>query len=381
VDWYEAVADLGGGEQVWQVFSMRSMASAGAFHCAYPRATQQAFLEAHEKAFEYFGGVFRRVRYDNLSSAVKKILHGYQREETQRFIAFHSHWGYEAEFCNPARGNEKGGVEGEQGYFRRNHWTPVPRSKDLAALNDYLLVCCRADQERVVGDRKQTVGASMAMEREHLLPLAGEGFPLAEVCFPRVDAKGCVKVRTNWYSTPLRASVKARVDVLPAYIEVRHERKCVARHERCYERGRKVLDLEHYLPALAAKPGALAGSTALAQWREQGRWPESYDRFWAVLMQRRGRQEGTREMVELLLLGREHGYGKLDEVIRLAMELGCSDAEAVRHLLTTAPQTGQSGRASLPVSELGRLSSYERAQPGMQEYDQLLLAWSSEVIQ
>ena len=67
-------------------------------------------------AFHYFGGVFRQVRYDNLKSAVKKILRGYQREETARFMAFRSHWGFGSEFGNPERGNEKGGVEGEVGY-------------------------------------------------------------------------------------------------------------------------------------------------------------------------------------------------------------------------------------------------------------------------
>ncbi len=381
VDWYEAVADLGAGAQVWQVFSMRSMASGGAFHCAYPRATQQAFLEGHELAFAYFGGVFRRVRYDNLSSAVKKILHGRQREETQRFVAFHSHWGYAAEFCTPARGNEKGGVEGEQGYFRRNHWTPVPSAADLTALNTYLLACCREDEQRLIGGRQQNVGAGMATEREHLLPLAAEGFPLSEVCFPRVDNKGCVRVRTNWYSTPLRTGTKVRADVLPAYVEVRHDGQCVARHERCYEHGRKVLDLEHYLSALLYKPGALAGSTALKQCREQGRWPESYDRFWAVLMQRRGRQEGTREMVELLLMGREHGMAKLEAAIRLALELGCSDVAAVQHLLTSEPQTVAHRRIQLAPSELGRLAAYERPQPAMNSYDQLLLRLGTEVIQ
>jgi transposase len=381
VDWYEAVADLGAGGQMWQVFSMRSMASGGAFHCAYPRATQQAFLEAHEKAFAYFGGIFERLRYDNLGSAVKKILQGRQREETQRFVAFRSHWGYAAEFCNPARGNEKGGVEGEQGYFRRNHWTPVPHAKDLGALNAYLLACSRQDEHRTIGDRPQEVGAGMVMEREHLRPLLTEGFPLNEVCFPRVDAKGCVKVRTNWYSTPLRAGAKVRVDVLPSYIEVRHDGLCAARHERCYEHGRKVLDLEHYLPALRYKPGALAGSTALEQWRSQGRWPESFDRFWAALMVRRGRQEGTREMVDLVLLGRKHGYRKLDGAIRLALDLGCSDAAAVRHLLTTEAQAGEAGNAALPVAELGELSRYERPQPAMHDYDQLLLSLPNGVIQ
>ena len=121
VDWYDAEMEVAGERRPVHIFAMRSMASGGAFHVAYYHATQQAFLEAHELAFGYFGGVFRRLRYDNLKSAVKKILRGYQREETSRLIAFRSHWGFESDFCNPGRGNEKGGVEGEVGYFRRNH--------------------------------------------------------------------------------------------------------------------------------------------------------------------------------------------------------------------------------------------------------------------
>ncbi len=142
IDWYEAYADLDGERIKLQVFSMRSMASGAAYHRAYLRATQQAFLEAHEQAFHYFGGVFRKLRYDNLSSAVKKILRGYEREMTARFIAFRSHWQYEASFCTPGEGHEKGGVEGEVGYFRRNHWVPVPVARDLADLNAKLF--CRA---------------------------------------------------------------------------------------------------------------------------------------------------------------------------------------------------------------------------------------------
>ena len=78
------------------------MASGGAYHRAFTHATQQAFLEAHEMAFRYFGGVFRQLRYDNLKSVVKRILRGHQREETSRFIAFRSHWRFQSEFCNPA---------------------------------------------------------------------------------------------------------------------------------------------------------------------------------------------------------------------------------------------------------------------------------------
>src|SRR2546427_11423839 len=124
---------------------MRSMAGGGAFHRAYYHATQQAFLEAHEFAFQFFGGVFRRLRYDNLKSAVKKILRGYQRGETERLIAFRSHWGFQTEVCNPARGNEKGGEEGEGGYFRRNHLVTVTRAESLEVLNKLVLAGCRGE--------------------------------------------------------------------------------------------------------------------------------------------------------------------------------------------------------------------------------------------
>jgi transposase len=109
VDWYEAFAEVMGERCKVYVFSMRSMAGGGAFHRAYYHATQQAFLEAHEFAFHYFGGVFRRLRYDNLKSAVKKILRGHhRREETERLIEFRSHWGFQTEFCNPAARQREG---------------------------------------------------------------------------------------------------------------------------------------------------------------------------------------------------------------------------------------------------------------------------------
>jgi transposase len=76
VDWYEAWAELGGEKQKLYVFCMRSMASGGSFHRAYPHASQQAFLEAHELAFRHFGGVFELLRFDNLKSAVKKSCAG-----------------------------------------------------------------------------------------------------------------------------------------------------------------------------------------------------------------------------------------------------------------------------------------------------------------
>ena len=356
VDWFEAEADLSGERQKLQVFSLRGMASGGAFHRAYLRATQQAFLEAHELAFGYFGGVFRRLRYDNLKAAVKKILRGYQREETARFIAFRSHWGFAAEFCTPAEAHEKGGIEGEAGYFRRNHRVPVPQARDLEDLNRQLLAACEQDQGRTIASREQTIGVAMRAEQAHLLPLAQEGFDLAEVSFPKVDGSGCVRVRTNFYSAPVPADTRVQAKVYADRVEVWLEGAEVARHERSYGRYQQVLELEHYLEVLERKPGALAGSTPLKQWRERGRWPAEYDRYWEELIRRHGKQAGTRQMIELLGLGKKHGYDRLQQAVEKALALGCTDAAAVRHLLTATELI----RPHTELLELNKLERYER---------------------
>jgi transposase len=186
VDWYEAWAMLSGERVKLQVFEMRSMASGGAYHRAYFHVTQQAFLDAHQFAFAYFGGVFRTLRYDNLKSAVKKVLRGYRREETSRFIAFRSHWRFQSEFCNPARGNEKGGVEGEGGYFRRNHWVPLPEARDLDELNAYLERCCHEDQNRVLAIR---LGDRVGINQDDLkaVAMAPDAHRLVQIRQPHDD--------------------------------------------------------------------------------------------------------------------------------------------------------------------------------------------------
>jgi hypothetical protein len=370
VDWYEAWVMLDGVRVKVQIFNMRSMKSGGAFHIAYLHATQQAFFEAHEAAFAYFGGVFHVLRYDNLASAVKKIFRGYTREEHTRFIAFRSHWQFKAEFCNAAQPQEKGGVEGEVGTFRRNHLVPVPEFENLAALNRQLFADCIADQSRQIGDRPTQVGPMLVQERDHLLPLAREGYDLAETNGSLVDGKGCVKTHLLWYSTPLRPGSKVQVRALPSSIEVWYSGKRVAVHERCYERGKQIFNLEHYLDVLDKKPGALPGSRPLAQWRALGLWPESFDHLWALWRERLGKHESTRAMVDVLLLTPKYGWPAVKSAVDKALSLGCTDESAVQCLLL---QSGSSASISqLSPEELGNLSRYDRPLPDMNAYDQLL---------
>jgi transposase len=370
VDWYEAYADLSGDRTKLQVFSMRSMASGAAFHCAFLHATQQAFLEAHELAFAYYSGVFRKLRYDNLTSAVKKILRGHQREQTARFIAFRSHWRFDSEFCTPAEAHEKGGVEGEAGYFRRNHWVPVPQAMDIAGLNLQLLAACHDDEKRMIAGRAQSVGAALLVEREHLLPLAPEGMDLAQTTFPTVNSLGCAKVLTNAYSAPLKAGTQVQAKIYASVVELWHDGRCVATHERCYSRQQQVLNLEHYLDVLSRKPGALAGSRPLEQQRQAGLWPESFDVIWRSLMERHGKSSGTKQMIDLLKLGKHNGHGRLREAIETALATGCKDAAAVQHLFYARDLN----RVPCEAIDIGSLERYQRPLPMVNEYDQLLMA-------
>ena len=148
-------------------------------------------------------------------------------------------------------------------------------------------------------------------------------------------------------------------------VEVRDEGPVIARHERCYERHQQVLDLEHYLDVLERKPGALIGSKPLAVWRERGLWPKSYDQLLAELIDRNGKQSGTRQMIRVLSLIKQHGHGRVRAAVEQAISLGCADAAAVRHLVEAADLT----HARDAIIELDALSRFERPLPVMTDYD------------
>jgi transposase len=129
---------------------------------------QQAFLEGHVHAFSVLGGVpGGQVRFDDLTPAVTKVVfRSRSREENPRWTAFHQHYGFLPFYCEPGlRGaHEKGGVEGQVGYFRRNYLTPVPQTDSLEALNARLLEFERREEARRIGPRIRTIGQDFAHE-------------------------------------------------------------------------------------------------------------------------------------------------------------------------------------------------------------------------
>ncbi len=371
VDWGEATVIVAGVAAKVHLFVMRACNSGASFVCASPAETQQAFLEAHALAFAWFGGVFATVRYDNLRSAVKKVLKGRRRVESDRFVAMRSHYLFESAFTRPGKegAHEKGGVEGEVGRFRRNHLVPVPEVASLGELNAILAAACEADLARRIAGRPETVGEALERERELLRPLPTERFDATETVTPRVDSKALVTVRQNRYSVPVAlAGLRVAVRIGASEIEISHSGTLVARHERLHGRYGTAAKLDHYLELLKIKPGALAGSLALHQEREQGRWPACFDRLWQAIAERYGASEAARQMVDVLLLCREHGPERVELAVRGALAAGAHDGRAVAVLARRAETA-----APAPLSDLDeRLAAHDRPPPSLADYDRLI---------
>lgn len=288
------------------MFVMRLSASGRAFACAYLNEAQEVFLDGHVRAFEHFGGVPERVRYDNLKAAVVKVLKGRDRIESDRFVAMRSHYGFESFFCLPGIGgaHEKGGVEGEIGRFRRRHLVPIPKVASMAQLNELLVAAALVDDRRHIAHRRITVGEHFVLEAAALGPLPTEHFDVTVIGSNRVDTKSRVCVRQVHYSVPVRY-VRQRLDVRVGAetIEVLDGARVVARHARG-RKGDEVLVLDHYLEVLARKPGAMLSATPLARARASGAFTATHERFWAQARRRLGDAQGTRATVEVLLAHR-----------------------------------------------------------------------------
>ena len=353
------------------LFVMRLSASGKSFAWAYLSEGQEVFLDGHVRGLEHLGGVPVRIRYDNLKAAVTKILRGRDRIESDRFVALRSHYGFDSFFCQPGvkGAHEKGGVEGEVGRFRRRHLVPVPKVTSMAALNDLLAAGAARDDARHVAGRRLSVGEHFALEVGQLRALPAEAFDVTGLESPRVDRKSRVSVRSCLYSVPTR-HVGRRLDVRVGAEEivVFEGATVVARHARGLK-GDAVLVLDHYLEVLAVKPGALAGSTALARARAGGAFDRSHERFWAEARRRLGDRDGTRALIEVLLLHRVLPAVQVSAGIDRALVAQSIDSTVV------AIEARRAGETGAPVVALGEgLGRFDRPAPSITAYDELLAA-------
>ena len=332
----EAQVDFGSAEVVHRgqttkvaMFVMTLPYSDAIFCGLFPRECTEAFLEGHRRAFEFFGGVPRRISYDNSKIAVARIIGRRQRELTQAFLRLVSHFLFEPHFCLVRRPNEKGHVEGLLGYVRRNFLVPVPRVDHLETLNAEVEDKFHQDLGRRLRGKAATKAELLDEERSALLEIPKHRFEARRIEQARADSLALVRFDRNSYSVPT-AHAHRPVTVVGGIDEVRLvvDNHLVAKHPRHWGKEHTEYDPVHYLALLERKPGALDFARPLEGWNLPGGF--------AVLRRRLENQlgsKGTREYIKVLRLLENASLGQLADAIRQTLAIGALSYDAVRVIL------------------------------------------------
>jgi hypothetical protein len=321
---------------------------------------------------------------------MKVLVKGRARVENPRWTAFRSHYRFTAFYCEPgqAGAHEKGGVEGDVGYFRRNYLVPVPEVDSLAELNEAIEEAERAEDSRRIGARIRTIGQDFATEAPLLIPLPDEPFETGLLLSPRVDRYSQITVRCCRYSVPVHlVGRQVRVVLRSTELIVYHRQAEVARHPRLTGKGGERLELDHYLEALMRKPGALPGSTVLEQARAAGTFTGAHEALWAAARRAAGEPAATRILIEVLLLHRHMAAADVTAGITAALSVGAHTADVVAVEARKAAPAGKidpgpppepadpvpgAQVTSLTLRRLAALPPDTRPLPTVDAYDQLL---------
>ena len=330
-DWSEDWAILGGERTKLQVAHFKLSHSRAFSLRAYPQQTHEMLFDAHNHAFRVLGGVPRRGIYDNMRTAVDKIGRGKERQVNARFSAMVSHFLFEAEFCNPASGWEKGQIEKNVQDARHRLWQPMPDFPSLAALNGWLETRCRELWAQTLhGSQPGAIVDVWADEVGRLMPLSRPFDGFVEYA-KRVSPTCLVHLDRNRYSVP--ASFANRPVSLRVYSErivVVAEGQIVCEHRRVFARSHErkstttVYDWRHYLAVIQRKPGALRNGAPFVE------LPPAFRALQQRMLKTPG---GDREMVEILALVLQHDEQAVLAAVELALEAGVPTKTHILNLL------------------------------------------------
>ena len=263
-DWGEIKLYIGGKLIRLQLAVFTASYSNYRFATIYQRQDTLAFMEAHVSFFEHLKGVYKEMVYDNMRVAVSKFIGPHEKEPTQALLQLRGHYQFSHRFCNSSRGNEKGHVERSVEYIRRKSFGVKCHFTDLEQATDWLhnkIDVLNNTRQKLTG---KTANELLDDERASLVALparllCSEQIPL------RVDKYATVSYKTNRYSVPddlVGAFVQAKI--MSHELWFYHNDCKVASHRRSYHKHDWVIKIDHYLNTFKRKPGALAGSMALA---------------------------------------------------------------------------------------------------------------------
>ncbi|AGA26521.1 IS21 family transposase [Singulisphaera acidiphila] len=345
-DFGRAVVDIAGHSSTAALFVMTLTHSDAIFCAVFPRECTLTFQEGHRLAFACFGGVPRRITYDNTRIAVARIIGQRGEGVTTEFLRLKSHYLFESHFCRVRSPNEKGHVESLLGYARRNFLVPVPEADSFATLNARLQQSCRGDLGRTTRGQSLTNGQLLERERGELLNLPEEPLSIRQVEAVRANSLSLVRFDRNDYSVPTRYAHR-RLTVVADVERVRMETAgtIVADHTRCWDRCRTIFDPVHYLGLLERKPGALDFALPLEGWE----LPACF----AALRRRLAEDHGPRGQIEYIRVLERATLEELTAAVEQALRLEISAVDGVRLILEhrrdrpTAPLDLE-GRPHLP---------------------------------
>ena len=315
VDFGHALANFNGTLKKIVFFVMSMVHSDAMFVMAFPRECTEAFLEAHVRAFNFFGCVPGRIIYDNTRIAITKILTHHKRKHTAEFKRLIGHYLFEPHFCNVRRPNEKGIVEGSVKYARLNFMVPVPQVKDYDELNRLLFDFCRSDLDRILrGKRFLSKKQLLVEDRIAAIALPDDTFDYRRSTSTFAGSESMVRYDTNDYSVPVssahhQTTIKASV----SFIEVYLQDKLIARHRRCWDRERQIFEPMHYLELLERKPGSLDYARPLEEWQ----LPDCFSTYRRCLETHR--DNGTKEYIQILLLLNKYSIKHIGHAIHKAL--------------------------------------------------------------
>jgi len=328
VDFGQALVKMAGILRKIYFFVMALPYSDGFFVRAYERECTETFWDGHVRAFAFFGGVPRRITYDNSKIMISKIIGPRLRALTQGFLHLVSHYLFDYHFCLVRRANEKGLVEGTVKYSRLNFLVPVPEVRDFDELNTLLEQRCREDLQRRVRGQEKTKDKLLLEEQFSFLPIPFVPFEACRTQPGRVNSELLVRFDDNDYSVPMEyAHQEVVVKGYTDRVRICRFHEAIVEHPRCWGREQQIFNPLHYLPLLERKPHALAFARPLEGLALPG--------CFAVLQRRMEweRDHGRREYIQVLRLLERYSLAQLTTAVEEALRRRIHTPEGVEQFL------------------------------------------------
>jgi transposase len=335
------------------------------FAKAYPAERLECLLDGMLSTFVYFGGVPRRVVLDNTSLAVREVLRGRDRIETQLFEGFRGAFPLHADFCAPASGWEKGSVERGVEYVRDNVFRPMPEVDSWDELNALIV----SELDRDLDLRKlpdgRTARQALTAEREHLRPLPTHAPQTCRVVPVVADKFAHVRVDRATYSVPIVYARRALIAKLfHDRVDFALDDKIVSSKPRSFEPGAMVLDALDVLPLLERKHRAVSESTAVQQWD----LPKVFHELRQALATRSRKPD--QEWVRVMLLLKSHDFDALTRAVEHALARGAASLETIKMLLEQSHE--RPADTAPPSIERADLLALEVATPRLAAWDEAI---------